>query len=168
MVDVAIHIDEELRVTERHCGHVHSDGTIARGGGENRDATLVGGAEHGGVFDAEFTFALTDVFSHEKVEFIAPHGPLKLGPLDDFAHESIGVEQDIVIKEDIVDTDDSFVTEFDVIEEWGAGVKFHAQAEMEVMIEVCARGDDPVHEPCLHQGDDGGAAEASGGQSAGE
>ena len=49
-----------------------------------------------------------------------------------------------------------------------AGEEFHAQAVVEIVVEVRAGGNDPVHETGLHQGDDGGGAETGGGQRAGE
>ena len=49
-----------------------------------------------------------------------------------------------------------------------SGEKLHAEAVVEVVVEVRAGGDDPVHETGLHQRDDGGGAESGGGQRAGE
>ena len=102
------------------------------------------------------------------MEFVGAHGLLELRPLDDLAHEGVGIEEDIVGEEDVVDADDAVIAQDDVVEEGGTGEEFHAEAVVEVVVEVRAGGDDPVHEARFHQRDDGGGAEAGGGQRAGE
>ena len=49
LVDVAVHVEHQLRVAQSHRGDVHPDRTVARAARENGNAALAGRREHGAV-----------------------------------------------------------------------------------------------------------------------
>ena len=168
LVDVAVHIELQFVAREAHGGDVHADGTVAGAAGEAGDGVLVGDGDERGVFEAEFAFALVDVFAEEVVKFVGAHGPLEFAAADDLADEGVGVEEDGVIEEDVVDADDVAFAELDVVEERRAAVELHVEAIMDVVVEVGAGGDDPVDEARFDEGDEAGFAEAGGHEGARE
>ena len=102
------------------------------------------------------------------MKLVGSHALLKFGTLDDLADEGVRIEQDIIIEKHVVNPDDAFFAEVDVVEKRRACVQVHAEAEVEVVVEICAGGDDPVDESCLEEWNDGRSAEARRCESAGE
>ncbi len=129
---------------------------------------MVRDGDERGIFEAEFALALADVFAEEIMEFVGAHGPLELATADDLADEGVGVEQDGVVEEDVVDADDVAFAQFDVVEKRRAAVQLHVEAVMDVVVEVGARGDDPVDEAGFDEGDEAGFAQAGRHERAGE
>ena len=123
---------------------------------------MVSDGDERGIFEAEFAFALVDVFAEEVVKFVGAHGALEFAALDDLADEGVGVEQNVVVEEDVVNADDPAFAEVDVVEERRAAVELHIEAVMDVVVEVGARGDDPVDEAGFDEGDETGNAQAGG------
>ena len=111
LVHVAIHVEDKLRIAQRHRGDVHADGTVAGAAGENRHAAFVGGREHGAVLESQFASALGDIFAEQVMKLVGAHGALELRALDDLAHEGVGIEQHVVIEEHVVDADDAVAVE---------------------------------------------------------
>ena len=70
-------------------------------------------------------------------------------------------------KQHVVDADDAFLVQLDVVEERRAAVQREVQRVVQVVIEVRAGGDDEVDQPALHHLDDA-AAEAGRRQRAGD
>ena len=88
--------------------------------------------------------------------------------LDQLAVERVGIEQGLVIEDDVVDADDVVLPQGVVVEVGPALVERQVEREVGVVVEVGAGGDDPVHEPGLDQRDQAAHAQPGGGQSPGE
>jgi hypothetical protein len=89
-------------------------------------------------------------------------------PRDELAEEGIGVEEHLVGEDDVVDADDALLAQFRVVDERRPLVEREVQAEVGVVVEVRAGGDDPVDEAGLDERDDAGDADAGGGEGAGQ
>ena len=85
-----------------------------------------------------------------------------------FANEGIGREQHAVVEEDIVNPHDALVAQLDVIRVGRSPVHGQAEGEVRIMIQVGPGGDQPVHEPRFHQGNETAHAEPRWRHSAGE
>ena len=96
------------------------------------------------------------------------HRPLEFVACRHLAHEAVRGQQHIVVEENVVDPDDALLAQHDVIGERGAAVHRHAEAKVRVVIEIGARGDDPIDEARLDEWDDRGHAEPRGRHRAGE
>ena len=71
---------------------------------------------------------------------------------DQFAVKAVGVEQRLVVEDDIVDPDDRVFAEGEVVEVGPALVERQVEGVVGVVVEVSPGGDDPVDEPGLDQG----------------
>ena len=109
-------------------------------------AHTIGGAEQAVSFNAKSSLALIDIFAEQVMKFVRAHRALKLGPLDHLPHKGVGIQQHVVIEQHVVNANDAVVAQLDVIEKRRAGEKLHAEAVVQVVIKVRARGNDPVHE----------------------
>src|SRR5215813_9982621 len=98
------------------------------------------------VFQAELALTLQNIAAGPKMKFGSGHGLLKFRRLNDASEERIGVEQYRVVKKDIVNTDDFFLTQHDVRCLGIAFMHGKADAEVRVVIEVSAGGNHPVDE----------------------
>jgi hypothetical protein len=96
------------------------------------------------------------------MEFIGAHGGLEFRGLNGLPDECIRIQKDIIIEEDVVDADDAFIPELNIIDERGTGMQVQVQTEMQIMVEVCACGDDPIDVTALNEGDDGASAQSGG------
>ena len=102
------------------------------------------------------------------MKFVRAHRPLELRSLDHLAHKGVGIEQHVVIEEHVVDADDAVAAQLHVVEEGRAGVELHAEAVMEIVVEIRAGRDDPVDKARVHQRHDRGFAQPRRRQRAGE
>ena len=89
-------------------------------------------------------------------------GLLEFRRADDFAEELIGLQQDVVLKKDVVNADDAFFAQDAVVEIGQPAPHLEADAEMRIVIEIGAGRNDPIDEPGAHQRNDRGHAEAGG------
>ena len=117
LIHVTVHVEHEPRVPQRHRGDIHADAGIARTARENRDAAGVAGGEHARLLQAELAAALVNVFAQQIVKFVGAHRALEFGSLDDFPYERVGVEQHVVVKENVVDANDAVTVQFHVVQE---------------------------------------------------
>ena len=81
------------------------------------------------------------------------------GADDEVADVGVGLEQHGRRKQDVVDADDAFLVQLDVVDERRAAVQREVQRVVQVVIEVRAGRDDEVDEAAIHHLDDA-AAEA--------
>src|SRR2546425_13086973 len=88
------------------------------------------------------------------------HCSLKFRRADYLAEELIRFEEYVILKEDVVNADDSLLTQNAVIQIVQAAPHFKADAEMRIVIEICACGDNPIDKTRAHQRDDGRHADA--------
>ena len=102
------------------------------------------------------------------MEFRAAHRALEFLPLDDLPEEGVGAEQHVVVEEDVVDAHDPLFAQHRIACLCIAAVHRQTEAEMRVVIEVRARGDDPVHESRLDERDERRHAESRRREGAGE
>ena len=160
LVHVAVHIGQEQRPAQGHRRHIHTDGTVTRAAGEDGDAALIGRCQDGTVPDAQLLLAGVHILAQQVVELVGAHHLLELRPLDDLTHEGVGVEQHVVVEEHIVDADDALIVQFHVIQERRPAVQVHVQTEVQVVVQVGTRRNDPVHIAALHQRDEAALAQA--------
>ena len=120
------------------------------------------------LLDAEFFLPLGNVFAKQMVELIRGHRLLEFRPLDDLAHERIRVQQYIIVKQHVVNADDSLVAQLHVVEKGRPGKKVHAESVVEVVVKIRAGRDDPVHKTGLHQRHDRRRSEPGRGERPGE
>ena len=95
-------------------------------------------------------------------------GALELRALDDLPEERVRAEQDVVVEEDVVDADDAVLAQDGVACCRITAVHREAEAEVRVVVEVRAGGDDPVDEARLDERDDRRHAEPRRRERAGE
>ncbi len=150
-VDVEIRVDGALVPLERERGDVHADRRIAGRRRVDRHARVVRRRQQRLLSDAERALALAHVLAAEIVELGARHGALKLRTLNDRPKKGVRREQHVVVEKDVVDPDDAFVTQHDVGLLRIPAVHREAEAEVRVVIEIRARGDDPVDVPALDE-----------------
>jgi hypothetical protein len=67
------------------------------------------------------------------------------------AEEGIGLEQDVLIEQDVVDADGALLAQLDVVGPWRPGVNRVAERVVRVVIQVGPGRDDPVDEARLDQ-----------------
>ena len=110
------------------------------------------------------------------LEEVAPERIVKLrggdGAVDAAAHEEVadigvGLEQHRCGKEDVVNADDAFLVELDVVDERRSAVQREIQRVVQVVVQVRAGADDEIHQPALHEFHEA-AAEARRGEGAGD
>ncbi len=109
--------------------------------------------------EAECPLALQHVRADTVVVLRRGHRALELGELAHLAEEGVGVQQDVVVEDDVVDAHHAVLAQLHVVHERRAAMQRHSEPEVGVVIEVGARGHHPVHEAGLHQRDDGGHPE---------
>jgi hypothetical protein len=69
------------------------------------------------------------------------------------AVEAVGAEQVFVIEDNVVNADDLMFAQLQVIEAGARLVHVHAESKVSVVVQVCPRADDPVHETGFQQRD---------------
>ena len=79
------------------------------------------------------------------------HGAAELGLAQHLAEEGVGLEQDALVEQDVVDADGALLAQLDVVGPGRAGVDRVAERVMGVVVEVGAGRHDPVDEPGLDQ-----------------
>src|SRR5262249_46209118 len=85
---------------------------------------------------------------------------LELGPAAQLPEELVGVEQVLVVEDDVVDADDLVLAQLQIGQTRAGLEQVHAQGVVRVVVEVRAGRDDPVDEPGLDQRDEAAHAEA--------
>src|SRR5947207_14270455 len=118
------------------------------------------GTEHRFVFEAEDAAAFKDVFARKMMKLGSADRPLKFRPADHFAEELVGFEENVVLKEDVVNPDDDFFPQYAVVEIVQAPPHLEANPEMGIVVDVCAGGNHPIDKPGAHEGNDGGHPDA--------
>ena len=93
------------------------------------------------------------------------HPLLELLRLQHFRKKIVRLEKDVLVENDVVDADDAVTAQRDVIYQWRDPVQGETEGPMDVVVEVGARGDDPVDEARLHEGNECGVTEPCRGQS---
>src|SRR5947199_10386255 len=86
------------------------------------------------------------------MKFSRGHSLLKLGRFDHTTEKLVSIEEHRIIEEDVIDTHDLFIAQHDIRSLGVAFVHGKTDAEMCVVIKVCAGGDYPVDEACPDQG----------------
>src|SRR5438105_2244903 len=105
------------------------------------------GAEQRFVFEAEDAAAFKDVFACEMVKLGRADRPLKFRPADYFAEELVGFKENVVLKEYVVNPDNAFFPQYAIVKVVQTPAHLETNAEMGIVIEVCAGGDHPIDKP---------------------
>ena len=87
---------------------------------------------------------------------------------DQLAIERVGIEQGLVVEDDVVDPDHVVLTEREIIQVGTALMQRKIERVVRVVIEVGAGRDDPVDEAGLDQGDQAAHPQTGGSQCARE
>jgi len=90
------------------------------------------------------------------------HVFLELRLAHDPAEVRVGFEEHRVVKQDVVDPHDAFRAQDAVVDVVSSPMQRQPEAEVGVVIEIRARGDDPIDEPRADQRDDHRAPQAGG------
>src|SRR6266513_4850178 len=98
------------------------------------------GTEQRFVFEAEDAAAFQHVFAGKVMKLRSAYRPLKFRPADHFAEELVGFEENVVLKEDVVNADNAFFPQYAVVEIVQAPPHLKANPEMGIVVEVCAGG----------------------------
>ena len=130
-----------------------------------RHPRLVGGAQKRSIGAAQQLLPFTNVTAQTPVQLGRRHPFLELPGLQHFRDEIVGLEKDVLVEDDVVDADDAVTAQRDVVHQWRDPVQGETERPMDVVVEVGARGDDPVDEARLHEGNECGVAESRRGQS---
>ena len=102
------------------------------------------------------------------MKFVGAHRPLEFLRVNALADERVRIEQHPIIKQDVVDPDNLFAAQFDIVDERRALIELHIEAEMDVVVEIRPGGDDPVDKPGFDQRDQAGFSQTGRHQRAGE
>ena len=101
------------------------------------------------------------VLAEQVVQLGGAHLLLEFGLDQDVAQDLVGGHQAVAVAEQhVVDAHDVVVAQLGVVHLEAADAHRVVQREVQVVVEVRAGGDDPVHEAGLDQRHDGGAAQA--------
>ena len=84
----------------------------------------------------------------------ARHWTLELFALYDGAKKRVRRQQDIVVKEDVIDPNDALLAKHDVRLLRVPAVHRQAETEVRVVIQIRTRRDDPVDKPTCHERND--------------
>ena len=114
----------------------------------------MGGDQQRATREAEGTLALRDHRTDQVVELGRAHLALELRREEDLPVEGVGVEEHLVVEDDVVDAHDLVAPERDVVEIRAPPVHREADPEVGVVIEIRPGGDDPVDESRLDERDD--------------
>src|SRR4030067_856120 len=121
---------------------------VDAGGGRARGAPAsVCRREDAPLADPELFLPPGDVPPDPVMELRRAHLALELLLLEHPAEEGVGVEENLVGEQDVVDPDDPFLVEDRVVEERGSRMHLHPEPEVNVVVEVRPRRYDPVDEP---------------------
>ncbi len=120
------------------------------------------------MLEAQLVLTTAQVLAAQEVELGRTHRALELRSRDDLAEERVGVEQHVVVEEDVVDADDALFAQFHVVGLVRALVHGQPEAEVRIVVEIGTRGHDPVHEAGFHERDDRAHAEARGRERTGD
>src|ERR1041385_3428758 len=96
-------------------------------------------AEKRFVFQVEHAAALKYIFAGEMVKLGGAHGSLKFGDADHLTKEMIGLEQDIILKENVVNANDSLFTQDPIVQAMQSPPHLEANAEMCIVVKICSR-----------------------------
>ncbi len=74
--------------------------------------------------------------------------------LQHLGDEVVCLEEHVGVEDDVVDADDAVPAQRHVVHVRGNPVQGEPERPVHVMVEVGARGDDPVHESGFHEGNE--------------
>ena len=100
---------------------------------------------------------LEQVEAEPVVQFRRGNRTVQAGADQELAYVQVGLEQHRRREEDVVDADDAFLEELDVVQERRAAVQREVQRVVQVVVQVCAGRDQEVDQAALHQLDDAAA-----------
>src|SRR5439155_1182668 len=103
LVHVARDVDLELATLDGERGHVHADRAVARRGGVDGHAELVGRGDERPAGEPERALPLRHHAADQVVELCGAHLVLELGREENLPVEGVGVEQHLVVEDDVVD-----------------------------------------------------------------
>jgi hypothetical protein len=101
------------------------------------------------------------------VQLRGRHGTVHAATAKKIADVCVGLEQHCRREQDVVDPDDAFLVELDVVDEGRSAMEREVQRVVQVVIQVRAGADDEIHQPAFHQFNDA-AAEARRRERAGD
>ena len=160
LVHVAVRVDRARITFELQRGDVHPDARIAGRRGVDRNTAPMRRAQQRLAADAQHALAFGDVLAAQPVELGARHRALELVRPDDLPKKGVRGKQDVVVEENVVDAHDALLSQHDVALGRVSPVHGEAETEVRVVIQVGARGDDPVDEPGLDEWNEATHAES--------
>ena len=102
-----------------------------------------------------FCLAFVEDLAEVVIELPRAHLLLELRPDQDLPQPAVRLHQHVlVVEQDVVDARDALVPQVRVVHVVAAPEQRQVEREMQVVVHVGARGDDPVHEAVVHQRDD--------------
>src|ERR671929_1467250 len=98
------------------------------------------------IVDSQFSLALAHITSGAEMKLGCRHRFLKLRRLDHPSKKRIGIEQNRIIKEDVVNPHDFFVAQNNIGSVRVALMHRQPQSEMRVMIKISTGRNNPIDE----------------------
>ena len=71
--------------------------------------------------------------------------------MEDLTQESIGVEEHLITEQHVVDANDAGLVEIGIAQLEAAAMQGIVEGMVDIVIEICAGGDDPVDKSCLDE-----------------
>src|SRR5260370_19519998 len=95
------------------------------------------------IFQAEYAASFKHIFPGQMVKLCCTHRPLEFRAADDFTKKLIGLEEDVVLKEDVINSNYPLFPQNAIVQIMQTPPHLQAQAEMCIVIEICACRDHP-------------------------
>ena len=165
-VDVSRDVDPRTGLQKPQVGEVHSDRGVARRRHVRRHPTTVSRGQHTRITQPELVLSRGKILPHHVVQLGGGHVVCVLWRGQDLADELVGLQQDVVVEQNVVDPDHAVLAENPVVELVASLVHRQPESEVGIVVEVRPGRHDPVDETGADHRDQHRATEPGGRQRA--